>query len=219
VTEPAVLPGEVDPEVAAELRGLRLLTLEAPAVHGRVPPGLKARLRELSSRWHGARAVSMRREPVPHAYRVLFRHLGLDPDEERPPQEAAVLERLVQGAFRAPTHLHAALLVAVVETGVPVWAVDAARVAGPLEVRPARPGEQLGEGPYAHDLPRGRLVVADEDRPLGVLFGDLAPDVLPGPGTTAMRLFSVVAPGVPQLHAEEALWLAYEGVDGPLDAR
>ena len=45
--------------------------------------------------------------------------------------------------------------VAVVETGVPVWALDAERVNGPLGLRGARAGERLGAGRYAHDLAPG----------------------------------------------------------------
>ena len=44
------------------------------------------------------------------------------------------------------------------ETGVPVWALDADRVEGELGLRPAQRGERLGEGEYAADVPAGRLV-------------------------------------------------------------
>ena len=53
----------------------------------------------LSNRCRGARAVTLRREPVPAAYRVFFRHIGLDPDVVRTPIEAAVLERMLHGGF------------------------------------------------------------------------------------------------------------------------
>jgi DNA/RNA-binding domain of Phe-tRNA-synthetase-like protein len=217
--EPELEAGWVDATVAAELPGLRLASLVAPAPGGRAPRALAQRLRDLSSRWNGARAVKMRSEPVPQAYRVLFRHLGLDPDTDRPPQEAAVLERLVAGGFRSTGRLDDALLLAVVETGVPVWALDDARLDGPVGVRAARDAERLGAGELAHDLPRGRLVLADAERPVGVLFGDLAPEVVPTRTTTTLRLVAVAAPGVPELHVEEALWLAYEGVEGAPDAR
>lgn len=217
--DPAVAHGAVDTEVARELRGLRIAWLDVPAAHGGVPRGLRRRLRDLSGRWHGARAVTMRQEAVPHAYRVLFRHLGLDPDEDRPPQEAAVVARLTAGGFRAGTVLEAALLVAVVETGVPVRAIDADAAPGGLGVRPARAGERLGEGELAHDLVPGRLVVTAGDRPVAVLFGDLAPEVVPHRRSARLRLYAVGAPGVPELHLEEALWLAHEALEGGADAR
>ncbi len=53
----------------------------------------------LADRFHGARAVELRREAVPGAYRVFFRHVGLDPDVVRTPVEEAALERLVTAAI------------------------------------------------------------------------------------------------------------------------
>ncbi len=101
-------------------------------------------------------------------------------------------------------------MVAVVETSVPVWAVDDERVDGPLGIRPARPGERLGEGELADELPAGRLVVADAAGVVGVLFGALAAGRLPTRSTRALRLFSVQAPGVPEIHVSEAFWTCIE---------
>ena len=84
--------------------------------------------------------------PCPRAYRVFFRHVGLDPDVDRPPAEAAILDRLLHGGFRSAGLPEDALLLAVVETGVPVWALDAAAVDGPLGVRTARAGRAAGGG-------------------------------------------------------------------------
>jgi DNA/RNA-binding domain of Phe-tRNA-synthetase-like protein len=148
----------------------------------------------------------MRREPVPAAYRVFFRHVGLDPDVQRTPIEEAALDRLLQGGFTSRGMLDDALLIAVVETGVPVWALDADRVDGPLGLRGAQAGERLGEGEYAPDLAPGRLVVADASAPVAVLFGDVAPSRQPGRETKLLRLFTVAVPGVPALHVEEALF-------------
>ena len=105
---------------------------------------------------------------------------------------------------------------AVVETGVPLWAVDAERLDGPLGLRGARGGERLGEGEYAADIAPGRVVVADAGGPVAVLFGDVAPSRLPGRGTTRLRLFAVAVPGVPALHVEEALFGCVEALS---DAR
>jgi DNA/RNA-binding domain of Phe-tRNA-synthetase-like protein len=205
--------GWIDPRVAEELPKLALWELRVEARDGSSAPALRARLRMLSDRFHGAKAIAMRREPVPHAYRVLFRHLGIDPDEERTPVEAAALARLKHGGFRSRGVVADALLLAVVETGVPVWALDEARVEGSLGIRPAEPGERLGRGEPASDAAPGRLVVADDAGPLAQLFGDVAPAHGVGPDTTAMRLFSVQAPGVPGIHVEEALWTCTEALD------
>jgi DNA/RNA-binding domain of Phe-tRNA-synthetase-like protein len=200
--------GWVDFDVAEEFPGLRLHTVQVDGGTGRSPRALKARLRMLSDRFHGAQAITMRNAPVPHAYRVFFRGIGLDPDSTRTPIEAAALERLRRGGFQARNLIADALLIALVETGVPVWAVDAARLDGPLGLRTARIAERLGEGDLAPDLPEGRLVVADATRPVAELFGDIAPSHEPSSDTTRLRLFAIQVSGVPAIHVEEALWLA-----------
>ena len=91
--------------------------------------------------------MSVRREPVPAAYRVFFRQIGLDPDVARTPIEAAVLERMLHGGFLSGGLLADVLLIALVDTGVPVWALDAEAVDGPLGIRASREGERLGPGP------------------------------------------------------------------------
>ncbi len=201
-----VAVGWIDPEVADEFPDLRLHALTLAARSGRSPEGLRERLRDLSDRFRGPQAVVMRQRPVPWAYRVFFRHIGLDPDEHRTPVEALALERLKAGGFRSRSLLDDALTIAVMETGVPVWALDADRIEGDLGLRPASRGERFGEGEYASDIPAGRLLVADEAGPVGVLFGPLAPARGVGPETTRMTLFTVQVAGVPDIHVEEALW-------------
>ena len=68
---------------------------------GPSPPELRERLRELSDRFRGAQAIALRRQPIPHAYRVFFRHIGLEPDEHRVPVEALALERMKAAASAA----------------------------------------------------------------------------------------------------------------------
>lgn len=156
----------------------------------------------------------MRRDPVPHAYRVFFRTIGLDPDTTRTPIEAAAVQRLMEGGFTSRGLLADALLVGLVETGVPLWALDAAALDGPLGIREASGGEHLGTGVYANELPPGRLVVADAAGPAAVLFGDVAPSHLPGRDARAVRVFCVQVAGVPDIHVEEALWSCAEAVGG-----
>jgi DNA/RNA-binding domain of Phe-tRNA-synthetase-like protein len=204
--DPALEEGWVARELAVEFPGLRLVSVVAPAPGRRSPSALRERLALLADRFHGARALTLRREPVPAAYRVFFRHVGLDPDAQRTPAEAAALDRLIQGGFASRGPLEDALLVAVVETGVPVWAVDEASLDGPLGLRAAAPGERLGEGEYAPDLAPGRIVVADAAGPVAMLFGDVAPSHRPDRDCERLRLFTVAVPGVPALHVEEALF-------------
>jgi hypothetical protein len=204
-------PGWRAREIEEELPELGILVIEARfagdrALTGDSPREVQDRLRELSNRFRGAQAVAMRREPVPAAYRVFFRHIGLDPDVVRTPIEAAVLERMVHGGFRTGGLLEDVLRIALLDTGVPVWALDASTVEGPLGIRPSREGEPLGRGAGASLLPAGRLVVADASAALAVLFGALAPKHEPVAGTRRLELFAVRVAGVPALYAEEALW-------------
>jgi hypothetical protein len=118
----------------------------------------------------------------------------------------------MHGGFRSRGRVEDALLVGALETGVPVWALDAARVEGPLGVRAARAGERLGLGAIAPDLATGRLVVADARRPVAVLLGPVADGAGPAPGTTRLRVFAVRVAGVPQIHVEEALWSSVEAL-------
>lgn len=198
--------GWVDRDLLSEFPELGIFTLEVAAPPRRSPPALRDQLRALSSRFSGATAITMRRQPIPHAYRVFFRHIGLDPDTTRTPIEAAAMERLMRGGFESRSRLEDAMLLALVETGVPVWSLDSARIDGPLGIRPARGGERLGEGDLGSDLPDGRLVVADAEAPVAVLFGESAHDRAPTAETTRLRLFTVQVAGVPSIHVEEALW-------------
>jgi DNA/RNA-binding domain of Phe-tRNA-synthetase-like protein len=208
-------------EVEEELPGLHLVHVRSAFDCARraSPPSVKARLRELSNRWAGAHAVNLRQRPIPAAYRVFFRHIGLDPDVVRTPIEEAMLARIMQGGFHSNHLLADALLIALVDTGVPVWALDATAVESPLGVRASRAGERLGlpaarsaEGSF---LPAGQLVVADACSAVAVLFGQIAPSCLPSARTSELELFTLQVPGVPSLHVEEALWMCLAMLEGP----
>jgi len=204
--------GWVDAELAQELPELALWTViagEPPA--RRSPPEVRERLGMLASRFRGADAVELRRRPVPHAYRVFFRQIGLDPDEQRTPVEEAAMRRLMHGGFESRGALEDALLLAVVETGVPVWALDDGSLDGPLGIRGARAGEQRPRADgFADDLPAGRLVVADAAGPVAVLFGEPDARHAVTRATTRIRLFTLQVAGVPDVHVEEAFWTALD---------
>lgn len=205
--------GWIATALAEEHPGLRLRWIVVDDIAGpRSSPGLRRRLQVLSSRFTGAQALLMRGQPVPQAYRVFFREVGLDPDATRTPIEAAAMERLVKGGYVSDGVVLDALLLGLVETGVPLWALDEAAVDGPLGLREAAPGERLGTGEHANGLPAGRLVVADARGPVGVLFGDVAPSHAPTKTTTALRVFALQVAGVPELHVEEALWACAEAL-------
>lgn len=206
-------PGWIDGTLAGEFPQLRLWSTVAAARSGSSTPGLRERLRVLSGRFGGAQAVQLRTTPIPHAYRVFFRHIGLDPDTDRTPVEAAIVSRLLHGGFRSRGLIEDALLIAVAETGVPLWALDEATLDGPLGIRPAGAAEQLGRGALANELVEGRLVVADAGGPVAELFGEPPYAHAPGPRTTTLRIYTVQVDGVPAIHIEEAFWLAHEALD------
>jgi DNA/RNA-binding domain of Phe-tRNA-synthetase-like protein len=197
--------------VARELPGLRVVAVEVRVQRQRSltaasPGDVISRLRELSNRMRGATAVSMRQQPIAAAYRVFFRQVGLDPDVVRTPMEAAVLERMLRGGFLSGGLLPDVLLIAMVDTGVPVWALDAESVSGALGIRASAPGERLGRAQAAPELAAGRLVVVDDCSPVAVLFGELAPGHEPASGSRRLVLFALQVEGVPDLYVEEALW-------------
>jgi len=205
----AAAPGSIEPRLKAEFPGLALAWMTIDARPGPTPRPLRERLQALSDRVHGASVVAMRTQPIPHAYRAFFRQIGLDPDAARIPSEEAAVERLLRGGFPSKDLLADALLVAVIETGVPVWALDADRVdASGLGIRTTSEGERFGT--VSQRLPSGRLAVADALRVHALLFGPTAPGHGVGARTRRIALFAVGVEGVPAIHVEEALWTCGE---------
>ncbi len=173
---------------------------------------MKDRLRILSDRYTGGKAVNLRQEPIPWAYRVFFRQIGIDPDDRRTPPEEAALERMRAGGFRSRNLLDDALTIAVVETGVAVLALDADRVSGPVGLRLSRERERLGGG-EGRPLAARQIVLADSEHALGVLFGDLGDERGVTSATTRMLLVAVQVKGVPEVSVEEALWTVAEALE------
>jgi DNA/RNA-binding domain of Phe-tRNA-synthetase-like protein len=201
-------PGFVEERVKVEFPGLALAWVTVDLHRGGSPRWVRQRLRQLSNRFHGASVVAMRTQPIPRAYRTFYRQVGLDPDAVRIPSEEAAVKRLLQGGFQSNGRLNDALLVALVETAVPVWALDADRVdASGLGIRTTGEGERFGS---FDRLARGRLVVADARTVHAILFGPLAPGHEASARTARAALFAVGVPGVPAIHLEEALWTCGE---------
>lgn len=198
--------GWVAPAVADEFPGLGIAWTTVEAHSGRSPRQVKDRLRELSNRFHGAHAIQMRQKPIPWAYRVFFRQIGLDPDQTRTPVEELALERMKRGGFVSHSQLDDALTIAIVETGVALRAFDADRTEGRLGIRASGPGEALEGRPG--ELPSGTLVIADERRPVALLFGATAEGRGVHPHTGRITLAAITVKGVPEIAVEEALWLA-----------
>lgn len=191
--DPPLIPVAVDPRISDEHPGLRVWAASVPGRAGRTPPELRDRLRLLADRFRGQDAVVLRSRPVPWAYRVLYRHLGIDPDVRRTPVEELAVERLLRGGISTRGLPDDALALATLETGVPVYAVDADTLAGALVLAP-------DDG--------GRLVLADDRGTVAVLFEPPQPERLAGRSTRRLVLLAVQAPGVDDIFVEEAVWTA-----------
>jgi DNA/RNA-binding domain of Phe-tRNA-synthetase-like protein len=197
--------GWVAPHLAAEFPGLGISWVEVEGRPGRSPEGVARRLRSLSDRFYGAHAIHMRERPIPWAYRVFFRQIGLDPDRNRTPVEQLALERLQRGGFASRGLPRDALTIATVETGVALRAFDAERLEGALCIRDTAPGESLPG--RAGKLSQGTLAIADERVPVGLLFGATAAGYDVGGGTRRINIAAVQVRGVPQIAVDEALWM------------
>jgi hypothetical protein len=139
----------------------------------------------------------------------------MDPDVDRTPIEAAVTERMLRGGFPTGGLLEDVLLMAMLDTGVAVWALAADSLDGPLGIRTSLEAEPVGHGPDAPLLPRGRLVLADASCALGLLFDDVAGSHAPRGDSRELVLFAIQVSGVPTLYVEEALWSARTALEHP----
>jgi DNA/RNA-binding domain of Phe-tRNA-synthetase-like protein len=198
--------GWTAPELVEEFPGLALSYLVVERGSGRTTRAAKERLKHLSDRFTGSQAINLRHQSIPWAYRVFYRHIGLDPDEQPTPIEQVSLERMKHGGFVSRNLVDDALTIAIAESRVAVRAFDADQVQGRLGIRPTAEGEGLEGRPGA--LPGGTLVIADEARPVALLFGATADGLGVRSRTNRTLLCAVVVAGVPRIAAEEALWVA-----------
>jgi DNA/RNA-binding domain of Phe-tRNA-synthetase-like protein len=199
-------PGWLEPGLAEEFPGLSILSTALETRTGRSPEALKERLRSLSDRFGGAQAIQLRQQPIPWAYRVFFRHIGLDPDTTRTPIEQLIFERIHDGSFKSRNRVDDALTIGMVEVGVALRAFDADRVEGRVGLRLSAEAEGF-EGRVS-PLPEGTIVVADERRALGILFDRTAEGRGVRRGTRRVLLVAIGVRGVPDIALEEALWVA-----------
>jgi DNA/RNA-binding domain of Phe-tRNA-synthetase-like protein len=198
--------GWIAPDLAEEFPGLSIASTSLESATGRSPEALKERLRLLSDRIAGAQAIQLRQKPIPWAYRVFFRHIGLDPDTTRTPIEQLIFERMHDGRFKSRNRVDDALTIGMVEVGVALRAFDADRVEGRLGLRLSGDGEGF-EGRVS-PLPDGTIVVADEKRALGILFDRTAEGRGVKRRTGKVLLVAIGVWGVPDIALEEALWVA-----------
>lgn len=151
-----------------------------------------------SDRIRGADALTLVRRPIPSAHRVFFRQIGLDPQATPTPIENIVATRIMRGGLRSAGRLADATTIALLETGVPVWALDRDGLSPDLGL------ETDGEA----------LVVTDGGDLLVPLFMELPRRHAATSGSSRARLFAVGVPGVSPMAVDEALWLAVQLADG-----
>jgi DNA/RNA-binding domain of Phe-tRNA-synthetase-like protein len=209
--EPSPKQGWVSPRIAAEFPGLGIAWVELEGKQSRSPEAVRRRLRDLSDRFYGSHAIHLRERPIPWAYRVFFRQIGLDPDQTRTPIEQLALDRLHDGAFVSHGLPVDALTIATVETGVALRVFDLGRVKGELCIRDSAPGESLPGKPTK--LAQGTLTIADGRTPLALLFGGPGADRELDPEAKRIAIVAVQVKGVPQAAVDEALWIASAALD------
>jgi DNA/RNA-binding domain of Phe-tRNA-synthetase-like protein len=110
------------------------------------------------------------------------------------------------GRFRSQNRLDDALTIAIAEVGVAVQAFDADKVSGRIGMRLSADDEQF-EG-RTSALPTGTIVIADEERPLAILFGAVAKGRQVTRASKRTTLVAIRVKGVPDVALEEALWVA-----------
>jgi DNA/RNA-binding domain of Phe-tRNA-synthetase-like protein len=204
--DPAPRQGWVAPHLAAEFPGLGIAWIEADVHPGKSSEPVRRRLRDLSDRFYGSHAIHMRERPVPWAYRVFFRQIGLDPDRTRTPVEQLAFDRIHDGAFKSQGLPRDALTIAIVETGVALRAFDADGLSGALCIRDSAPGEGLPGRPG--ELAQGTLAIADEAGPVALLFGPAGEGYTVDSATRRVVIAATQVNGVSQAAVEEALWMA-----------
>jgi DNA/RNA-binding domain of Phe-tRNA-synthetase-like protein len=199
--------GWVEADLAGDFPDLGLVHTPLEARPRKSPRDVKQRLRALADRYTGGKVIHMRQDAVPWAYRVFSRQIGIDPDTDRTPVEAIAVERLRHGGLASENLVDDALTIAIAETGVPLFVLDADKVVGELGLRLARRGEQL-EG--VRPLSERQLVVADDERPVAMVLGEVSHAAGVTRSTERMTLCALRVKGVPPIAVEEALWMAAE---------
>ena len=195
--EPEVRRGLVAAELAAEHPGLWLAWTDVAATPGPTPAASCASgCADWPTACTAPQAIALRQREVPHAYRVFFRHVGLDPDVVRTPVEAVALRRMTEGGLRPRGLIDDALTVAVLETGVGVVAFDAdapgRRAAAARRRRDDRRRRRRGH--------RSRVAV----RRAGAARAAVTARTRRSPSSRSPSRTS------PTLFVEEALWIAWD---------
>ena len=198
--------GWIAPDVAEEHPGLELLTWSSTTTWtSRSRPWAREWLARLSTRIDGPAVLNAFRDDAPAAHRVFWGRIGRDATKDRAPQEAAFYDRIAHGGFPVRDPLQDLLLVVLLETGVPIWALDGDRVSGDLGIRRSLTGELVGPG----DAPptRPEPVVVDREGVVAEIGREPREPFRATHRSARTTFFCARVPGLPDLRVHEAVWL------------
>lgn len=213
VLEPPPNPGWIAPDVVEEHPGLDFFWwTEETEWRRRAPRWARDRLARLSTRIDGPAVLQAHLEDAPAAHREFLRRIGRDPNSDHSPQEAAYHQRIFHGRFPVRDELQDLLLIVLIETGVPIWAVDAERIDGELGLRRSLAGElqgpRIGPGrPTPDPITRSEPVVVDGGGVVAELGREPRDTHRATYKTGRTTFFCARVPGLPALRVEEAIWL------------
>jgi hypothetical protein len=216
VLDPAPAPGWIAPDVAEELPGLELLSwTTATEWRRRSPPWAREWLGRLSTGVDGHAVLHAHRTDAPAAHRDFLRRIGRDPNVDLSPQELAYHDRILHGGFPVRGTPQDLLLVVLLETGIPIWVLDADRISGDLGIRRSLLGELPEEASRPAGAPprRPEPVVVDGSGVVAEIGREPREPWRATRKTTSTTFFCARVPGLPDLRVEEAIWLCRSLVD------
>lgn len=167
---------------------------------------LRERLGMIAERIDGPTVLRQRERESPHTYRSLYRQMGIDPGLQPTPIDALLRERIAYGQFRSMGVVDDALKITLLETSVPVWAADSAKVSGDLALQMPPVDTAAGGGSVVP-------LVADDRGPVTPVGTAPGPPHAVSRKTRDLLLFALQCEGVSAMHVQEALWLARSLLD------
>lgn len=191
--------GWVDHVVAREFPELRMRYTVIDAGPVKSPVEMQHRLDDISTRFRGRKAMELPSKPIPSAYRVFQRQVGLNPETHPSPIEAVSRDRILRGTFISRNRLLDALLIATIESQIAIAVVDADTVDLPLGIRQVRTDD-------ATELPDGTLAIADANGVVAELLGPPEPPNEVHLHTTRTAVVAVGVAGIADWMLEDALW-------------
>lgn len=191
--------GWVDHVVAREFPQLRMRYTVIDAGPVKSPIEMQHRLNDISTRFRGQKAMELPSKPIPSAYRVFQRQVGLNPETHPSPIEAISRDRILRGTFLSRDRLRDALLIATIESQIAISVIDADTVELPLGIRQVRADDST-------ELPGGTLALADADGVIAELLGPPEPAHEVHLHTKRTVVAAIGVAGIADWMLDDALW-------------